>query len=151
MIEAYSRLEGFPKQEAVPGYYDGLRRIGEQTAKPGVRLLIACEGAALVGAVLYLSDMTQYGPGGTASLERNASGFRFLAVDPKAQRRGVAKALVERCVETAAANGHRCVVIHSTAPMRVARSIYEKRGFSRAPELDFREGDLAIFGFRLKL
>jgi pimeloyl-ACP methyl ester carboxylesterase/ribosomal protein S18 acetylase RimI-like enzyme len=149
MIEAYSRLEGFPKQDAQPGYYESLRRIGDRATKPGVRLLVACEGSALVGAVVYFSDMAQYGSGGAAPLERNASGFRFLAVDPKAQGRGVAKALVERCVEIAAAGRCRCVVIHSTEPMRIARALYEKRGFRRAPELDFLQGGFPVSGYRL--
>jgi hypothetical protein len=60
-----------------------LRRIGERAAKPGVRLLVACEGSALVGAVVYFSDMAQYGSGGAAPMERNAFGFRFLAVRPE--------------------------------------------------------------------
>ena len=150
MIEAYSRLEGFPTQDAQPGYYESLRRIGERTAKPGVRLLVACEGSSLVGAVVYFSDMAQYGSGGAAPLERNASGFRFLAVDPKAQGRGVAKALVERCVEIAAADRRRCVVIHSTEPMRIARALYEKRGFRRAPELDFLQSGYPVSGYRLR-
>jgi pimeloyl-ACP methyl ester carboxylesterase/ribosomal protein S18 acetylase RimI-like enzyme len=151
MVEAYSSLDGFPKQDAQPAYYDTLKRIGEQATKPGVRVLAACEGGALVGAVVYFSDMLQYGSGGAASLERKASGFRYLAVAPKAQGRGVAKALVERCVEIATANGHRCVVIHSTAAMRIAQALYEKRGFRRAPELDILQGRLKISGFRLML
>jgi pimeloyl-ACP methyl ester carboxylesterase/GNAT superfamily N-acetyltransferase len=150
-VEAYSRLDGFPGKDVQPTYYDALARIGEQAAKPGVRLIVACEGSALVGVVVYFSDMDHYGSGGTARFERNASGFRFLAVDPKAQRRGVAKALIERCVEMAEANGHRCVVIHSTEPMRVARSLYERRGFRRAPDLDFLQGGLPVSGYRLML
>jgi pimeloyl-ACP methyl ester carboxylesterase/ribosomal protein S18 acetylase RimI-like enzyme len=151
MVEAYSSLDGFPKQDAQPAYYDTLKRIGEQATKPGVRVLVACEEGALVGAVVYFSDMAHYGSGGAAPLERKASGFRFLAVRPRAQGRGVAKALVERCVETAVADGHRCVVIHSTAAMRIARALYEKRGFRRAPDLDIVQGRLKISGFRLML
>jgi hypothetical protein len=52
-------------------------------------------------------------------------------------------------VEIAAASGRRCLVIHSTEPMRIARALYEKRGFRRAPELDFLQGDLRISGYRL--
>ena len=43
------------------------------------------------------------------------------------------------------------MVIHTTNSMRVAWSIYEKRGFRRAPDLDFLQGDLPVFGFRLTL
>ena len=151
MTEAYSQLEGFPKQAAHPAHYERLAKIGEQTQKPGVRLIVACDNTGLVGAVVYYADMSQYGSGGPAQLERNASGFRFLAVDPKAQGHGVATALVERCVEMATASGRRRVVIHSAEPMRVARAIYEKRGFRRAPDLDFLQSDLPLSGFRLTL
>ena len=57
MIAAYSALDGFPKPRAQPAYYEALAKIGEQTAKPGVRLLAAFDGLRLVGAVVYFPDM----------------------------------------------------------------------------------------------
>jgi pimeloyl-ACP methyl ester carboxylesterase/GNAT superfamily N-acetyltransferase len=151
MIAAYAMLEGFPGRDLHPRFYEALAKVGEQTARPGVRLIVACDGPAVAGAVLFYSDMSQYGSGGPAVFERNASGFRFLSVDPTAQGHGVARALVENCIAMAATSGCRSVVIHSTEPMRIARTLYERRGFRRAPELDLVQGPLRLSGYRLTL
>ncbi len=151
MVEVYSRLEGFPKPQDQPHYYEMLADIGKMTLKPGAELLVAVDGERLLGGVVYFADMAQYGSGGTATRERDASGFRLLAVDPGARGRGVGRALVERCIEGAVARGHAQVVIHTTEAMRVAWRMYEERGFVRSTDLDFLQGDLQVYGFRLKL
>jgi pimeloyl-ACP methyl ester carboxylesterase/GNAT superfamily N-acetyltransferase len=151
MVAVYSGLEGFPRPETQPDYYRLLANIGEQTAKPGVRLLVALEKERIAGAVVFYAEMAQYGSGGTATAERDAAGFRFLASDPEARGRGVAKALVEYCIEAARAAGRRRLVIHSTAAMKAARAIYSARGFERAPDLDFVQGALPVYGYRLPL
>ena len=48
-------------------------------------------------------------------------------------------------------NKHYQVVIHTTKSMQVAWIIYEKLGFKRSEDLDFMQGTLAVFGFRLLL
>ncbi len=111
MVQVYSSLEGFPGPEVQPTYYDLLAHIGQMAGKPGARRLVATEGEDLLGGVVFFSDMAQYGSGGTATRERNASGFRLLAV---------------------------------------AWALYEKLGFERSPDLDFEQGTLPVFGFRLK-
>ena len=35
--------------------------------------------------------------------------------------------------------------------METAWRMYEKTGFVRSPDLDFKQGELEVFGFRLKL
>jgi hypothetical protein len=35
--------------------------------------------------------------------------------------------------------------------MSVAWQMYEKAGFERSPDLDFMQGELPVFGFRLPL
>ena len=64
---------------------------------------------------------------------------------------GVGMALVEACLQRAREDRHRQVVIHTTGAMKVAWKMYESRGFQRAPDLDFRQGDLQVFGFRLAI
>ncbi len=41
MAQAYSQLEGFPKESEQPNYYKMLANIGELTNKPGTELLVA--------------------------------------------------------------------------------------------------------------
>ena len=43
------------------------------------------------------------------------------------------------------------IIIHSTKSMHTARKMYENLGFKRSEDLDFMQGDLQVFGFRLML
>lgn len=64
------------------------------------------------------------------------SSFRFLAVDPDAQRNGAGRALVRACVAGARERGSRRMVIHSMWFMTAAHRLYENEGFVRRPDLD---------------
>lgn len=152
MIRVYSQLEGFPTQSEQPEYYKMLANIGEITKKPSTELLIAISSEKkIAGAVVYFSDMSSYGSGGTATQEKNASGFRLLAVDHDARGHGIGKLLINECIEKAKSENQEQVIIHSTKFMQVAWKMYEKLGFERSEDLDFMQGNLPVFGFRLKL
>ena len=152
MVKVYSQLEGFPKQNEQPDYYKMLANIGSFTEKPGASLLIAISPKKKIcGGVVYFGDMKFYGSGGTASLEENASGFRLLAVDPTVQGKGIGKLLINACFQKARNENQKQMVIHSTQAMQVAWKMYEKLGFERSEDLDFMQGKLPVFGFRLVL
>lgn len=95
--------------------------------------------------------MAEYGSGGTAPIVKNASGIRFLGIDPKFRKTGAGKALTNACIQRARENGHSQVVLHTTQAMQVAWALYEKLGFERSQDLDFIQGELPVFGFRLWL
>ena len=63
--------------------------------------------------------------------------FRMLAVDPKAQGRGVGRALVEACIERSRARGAHTMVISVLAGNDSAERLYERMGFERLPERDW--------------
>ena len=152
MVEVYSQLDGFPKQSDQPDYYKMLANVGELTAKSGTELLTAVSGDGVItGAVVYFSDMQNYGSGGTATREQYASGFRLLAVHPSFRGEGIGKLLTNECIRKAKEKNHFHLVIHTTKAMQTAWKMYEKMGFKRAEDLDFMQGDLPVFGFRLKL
>lgn len=152
MVEVYSRLEGFPRREEQPRYYEMLANIGAFATKPDTRVLVAVrDDGPLLGGVVYFGDMAQYGSGGTATAVTDASGIRLLGVDPAARGMGVGKALTAACIQLARDRGHARVVLHTTAAMRVAWGMYEKLGFVRAEDLDFMQGALPVFGFSLGL
>jgi GNAT superfamily N-acetyltransferase len=152
MIEVYSQLKGFPTELEQPNYYKMLANIGELTNKPGTELLVAisCE-EKILGGVVYFSDMQYYGSGGIATKEQNASGFRLLAVDPLTRGKGIGKLLINECLRKAKDNMHNQVIIHSTMAMQIAWKMYEDLGFKRSEDLDFMQGELPVFGFRLVL
>jgi ribosomal protein S18 acetylase RimI-like enzyme len=152
MIRVYSQLDGFPKPDEQPVYYNTLRNIGGFTSKPGTELLVAVSpGNQIAGAVVYFNDMKYYGSGGTATQEQNAAGFRLLAVDPAARGQGIGKLLTNECIRKAADKKLSQVIIHSTKAMQTAWKMYEGLGFKRSEDLDFMQGQLPVFGFRLKL
>lgn len=114
---------------------------------------VAEVGGVVVGTVTWC-------PPGSAYRELAArddqSEFRMLAVDPAARGRGVARLLVDACLQRAHADGAGEVVLSSLPEMLAAHRLYAAYGFTRAPELDWvvpdTPGDgVALWGFRLPL
>lgn len=113
-------------------------------------LLVAVEpvSGAVLGAVLYVLPGSAYaevsGPG--------EAEFRMLAVDPAAQGRGVAGALVQYCLDRAAASGCAAVVISVRDFADAANRLYERFGFERDPTLDWSPmPDVQLLGRRRTL
>jgi len=152
MVVVYSQLEGFPKEIEQPNYYKMLANIGDLTNNPETELLVAVSPEnKIVGGVVYFSDMCYYGSGGTATQEQNASGFRLLAVDSSARGNGIGTLLINECIQKAKDKNHNQVIIHSTKAMQTAWKMYIKLSFKRSEDLDFMQGELPVFGFRLLL
>jgi GNAT superfamily N-acetyltransferase len=152
MVDVYSNLAGFPGPDKQPGYYDMLRNIGRFSEKKDATVLVVISADdELVGGIVYFGDMAEYGSGGIATTVKNASGIRLLGVSARARGIGAGKALARACVQLAKDKGHSHVVLHTTQPMQVAWSLYEKLGFERSKDLDFVQGGLPVFGFRLWL
>ena len=152
MVHAYSTLEGFLKVEEHPNYYNTLANIGELTRRPDTELLIAVSSSGEIGgAVVFFRDMAQYGSGGIATKEKNSAGFRFLAVGDMARGQGLGKLLTYECISRAKQKGLNQVIIHTTMAMLKAWKMYEKIGFKRSEDLDFKQGELQVFGFRFLL
>lgn len=152
MVEVYSQLEGFPKKEEQPNYYNTLANVGDFTLMPEVKLLVALsENDSIDGAVVYFGDMQYYSSGGIATQEKNAAGFRLLAVSHRARGKGIGKLLSNYCIDLAKSQKQEQLIIHSTKAMQIAWNMYEKLGFKRSEDLDFKQADLQVYGFRLQL
>ena len=151
MIDVYSKLKGFPKQREQPKYYKLLANVGKLTKNKKIELLVAASDQGKISAaVVYFHDMKDYGSGGSATKEKNASGFRLLAVDANARGLGLGKLLTLACIEKARKSKSEQIIIHTTKAMKVAWNMYENLGFKRSRDLDFMQGNLPVFGFRLK-
>ncbi|KLT71390.1 GNAT family N-acetyltransferase [Flavobacterium sp. ABG] len=152
LILVYSQLDGFPKENEQPNYYKMLANIGDFTNHPGTELLVAVDHQdTIMGTVVYFNDMKYYGSGGIATQEQNTAGFRLLAVDHAARGKGIGKLLTEECIGKAKANQLDQLIIHSTLSMKTAWKMYANLGFKRSEDLDFMQGELAVFGFRYPL
>lgn len=152
MVEVYSDLEGFPGPEVHPDYYQTLADIGQLNETPHTQVLVALnDKQQLIGGVVYFSDMSAYGAGGSITEIKNASGIRLLGVSSQARGLGAGKALTQACIQLAKAKGQREVILHTTQAMQLAWSMYLKAGFKRSEELDFLYKGFPVFGFRLDL
>lgn len=105
-------------------------------------------GAPLLGAVAFVLPGTRY-----AELSKPGEAeFRMLAVDPAAQRRGVARALVRACVQRATVLGCGSLVISTRDRNTAAFALYDTFGFVREPALDWSPAPgVHLVGLRLKL
>ncbi|HSR11033.1 MAG TPA: GNAT family N-acetyltransferase [Thermodesulfobacteriota bacterium] len=106
-------------------------------------LIVAEQDGVLVGSVVL------YPPGSPSSPE--APQVRLLAVVPSARGKGVGAALMRQCIRRAKKKGAEVLALHTTDLMSVAMHMYEKMGFTRAPDLDFRVENVVVKGYRFKL
>jgi GNAT superfamily N-acetyltransferase len=142
---AYSEYEpSFPAENWVPYLKDILDLEGRAEAS---ELLVAELGDRIVGCVSY------FPPGSKASYPSDSyserwpddwSAIRLLAVDPGARGHGVGRRLTVVCIERAKKAGAPAMGLHTTAPMGIARAMYERMGFERAPQYDFRPGPTVL-------
>ena len=103
----------------------------------------------VVGSLTYVADSRS--PSAQWD-DREAVGFRMLAVDVAHWGSGVGRALVDAVLDRARADGHPRVRIHSHELMATARGMYERIGFVRDPAMDFTDDDEeSVIGFVLHL
>lgn len=151
--EAYAQYEAdFPPDNWTRYMADILDLEGRAADS---ELLVAELGGKLVACVSY------FPPGAKMAYPSDAfsevwppewSAFRLLAVHPSARGSGVGRVLTKACIERARAQGAPAVGLHTTAPMSVARAMYERMGFERCPQHDFRPGpEILVEAYRLLL
>ena len=152
LVSVYSQLDGFPKESEQPEYYKMLENVGDLTYKPETEIIVAeNENGQIIGAVVNFSDMQYYGSGGTATGQKDSGGFRLLAVHNEARGKGIGKQLTIECIKRAKSRKLKQVIIHTTKAMQTAWKMYEQIGFQRSEDLDFMQGQLPVFGFKLRL
>lgn len=105
-------------------------------------------GGAVLGAVTFTLPG---GPYAEVCREGEAE-FRTLAVDPAAQRRGVARALVQACIDRAMTLNCEALAICVRAGNAAAFALYGGFGFERDPSRDWSPvPGVELLGMRLPL
>lgn len=151
MVDVYAKLDGFATPEEQPVYYDMLANIGDFAQKDSVDILIATNKGEILGAVVYINDLSEYGANIDLSNEKDSAAFRLLAVSTQARGLGIGKLLTNACLEKAKLIGLKQMIIHTTDSMKVAWGMYEKMGFIRSEDLDFLQSGMSVYGFRKSL
>ncbi len=129
-------------------YADELRGAAHRAAH--AELVVAADGtpAKLLGTVTFCLPGSPY-----AEISRPGEAeFRMLAVAPDARGRGVGQTLARWCVDRAREQGCVAMVLSSLDRMTAAHRLYERMGFERLPERDWRPNpDITLLAFKLEL
>jgi ribosomal protein S18 acetylase RimI-like enzyme len=115
------------------GYQETLRDVAARAGEAEVLVAVDADGR-LLGGITFVPAPGPYAEFGGD----DEAGIRMLAVSPAAQRLGVGRRLVRECVERAEAAGRTRIVLHTTASMTAAQSLYESLGFVRTPGRDIQ-------------
>ncbi|WP_328873752.1 GNAT family N-acetyltransferase [Streptomyces sp. NBC_00287] len=112
-------------------YLGELRDVAKRAA--AAEVLVAVDHNGLLGGVTFVPS-----PGPMADLARPGEAeIRMLAVAHAARGRGAGEALVRACIDRARAAECKGIVLSTQSLMRTAHRIYERLGFTRAPERDW--------------
>ena len=150
---AYAEYEAdIPPENWVPYQADILNLEGRAAAS---ELLVADLEGEVAACVSYYPPGAEVAyPSATFSelWPKDWAAFRLLAVDPPARGKGLGRLLTEACLERAREQGASAVGLHTTAPMRTAREMYERMGLERTPQYDFQPApEVLVAAYRLVL
>jgi GNAT superfamily N-acetyltransferase len=146
-LDVYRIYATIMTPEAWSGLDGAVRRALESDS---AQRIVADDHGTLIGSVmLFPAETAAYGEY-TEALP--APELRLLAVPESARGRGVGRALVEECIHRARRGGASELGLHTSKSMAIARDLYLRMGFERAPELDFfPPGAEHVEGYRLRL
>jgi len=114
--------------------------------------IVAEDSGALLGTVLLFPAGAAMGTPGGTSITLELPEVRLLAVAPAARGKGVAHRLMEECIRRARGAGAPALTLHTADIMAVAMRLYERMGFTRAPELDIRPApEILAKGYKIAL
>jgi len=134
--------EGF----AGADYAQTLRDVASRAAEAVV--LVAVLDGDLVGAVTVATRGGPY----AENAEPGDAVMRMLVTDPAARGHGVGTALVQAALDRARQDGCTVMRLSTQEVMKAAHRIYERAGFTRTPERDWRpEPDLLLWTYELPL
>ena len=118
---------------ATPAYAPELADVAGRAERAEL-LVVRDPGGRVVGSVALVLT----GDFGNVITSDEEAAFRMLVVDPAAQGQGIGELLVTTCLDRARAAGKRRMVISTDPLMTTAHRLYQRLGFSRLPERDWR-------------
>jgi ribosomal protein S18 acetylase RimI-like enzyme len=118
---------------ATPAYAPELADVAGRAGLSDL-LVVRDPAGRVVGSVALVLD----GDFGNVITSDEEAAFRMLVVDPAVQGQGVGELLVTTCLDRARGAGKRRMVISTDPRMTTAHRLYERLGFTRLPERDWR-------------
>ena len=127
------RVEAYQAENLLataPSYVEELRSLG---AGGRGTVLVAVDGTELLGTVM----LETWHSGSEIARDAGEVEVRAFAVAPRAQRRGVGRALMRAVIDMARAGGAQRIVLSTQPTMTAAQRLYLAEGFTRIPERDW--------------
>lgn len=155
--EEYMPTAEVPVSQTYRDVFDAYRRdIADVYSRVDTADLVVAEerGKILAAVTFYRPNVAAEYPGGDdhETWPTEWAAFRLLAVDPAQRGRGLGKALTAECIARARELGAPAIGLHTTRLMTVAREMYERMGWVRAPRYDFNPmPDFVVEAYALDL
>ncbi|GGI48711.1 GNAT family N-acetyltransferase [Agromyces flavus] len=121
--------------ELNPAYLAEIERVAERALTAEVWVAADASTGTLLGSVTTPRAGARLSP---VARHDDELDFRFLGVAADARGRGVGETLVRHVLALAASRGIRRVVLNTGPEMRSAQRLYERLGFARLPEREYR-------------
>ena len=102
-------------------------------------VFVAVSGAEVVGTITVYRDINEEGM--PASFPPGTAGIRATAVSPTVRGHGIGNELVIAAIARARSFGASSIALHTADCMEAAMRLYERHGFRRAPDRDYRAND----------
>ncbi len=132
VIEAFSEYEKAVPPAVWKSYIKDITDAGNRLRIS--QLIVAEADGQLAGSVTLYPDTVVLPDSGWPP---GWALIRLLAVQPGHRGKGIGRALVAECINRCRRQGIRTIALHTAIMMGVAVRMYEKIGFTRAPEFDF--------------
>ena len=145
-VQTYAALAPTGPPPSWTAYLDSIAQTVLQT-EGAAHLVVDAEGR--IAASVLLCPPSAGPAGGEVNPYPE---LRLLAVRTEQRNRGLAGRLIEACEQRVRADGYDALTLHTTSLMPTAKAMYERRGYLRAPELDFEpEPGFVVWGYRRRL
>jgi GNAT superfamily N-acetyltransferase len=136
----YFDLDDYPHD---PHYDHEIGAVDERAGHSTIVVAVDDDGTVL-GCATYLAE--HHHPDAEHD-DPDAATFRYFAVAPAAQGRGVGGQIVRWLIDRARADGKARLRIHTLTMMDGAMRLYERLGFERDPSHDEQWDDVVGLGY----
>lgn len=138
----------------MPAHWEGYRQgmLATLASVAPAEQIVAEREGVIGGSVLLYPAGAVFSPPNRPPMTLAWPEMRLLAVAPAARGAGIGAALVRECIRRARRSGSQALTLHTSDVMQVAMRMYERMGFVRDPELDFRLSEaVTVKGYRFNL
>jgi ribosomal protein S18 acetylase RimI-like enzyme len=147
-VTARAYEEFVPKEHGEWATYLGrIADIARRAARTTV--LVALDGDKVAGSATVELD-ARVSEESERPLAPDEAHLRMLGVHPAYRRRGIARQLVEACIEVARSKGKRRLTLDTGPQMRAAQAMYAAMGFRKSGVRELDNG-FCLYSYELPL